>query len=139
MKKIVNELLDELINCLRRDDKFELPKEHLKGVDDHLEYEDYISSLSRVTHWIRNSYLDLLFEDQREDIFLIGGEYQQNRWKDIFTYSPVVKELFVNEGETLVWNPELSIEEIAEIRKYVGENFKPKMHVYLDPKKVRKK
>ena len=135
MKELVNELIAELVNCVRRDEKFEMPKKHLKEITSKMEPGDYAFPFLHVVNWIKRNYLNRLEEGEKKDFFQIDGSYQHRCWKDIFRYAPVMRELFEREENILLWNPLLTTEEIEEIIQYVGENYNPKMRVYIGPKK----
>lgn len=133
MKPIIKEILDELINYV--EDDFKMPEKHFKKVTDNMNTRDYAFPFLNIANWMRSIELNLLDEDENSKIFSINNDYQLDNWKNIYKYASILNEILIKDEEKLLWNPELTQENIKEITKYVAAHYKPKMRVYIDPKK----
>lgn len=134
MKTIIKEVLNELINYVN----FKMPEKHFKKVTDKLNYRNYVFPFLHIVGWMRDIELDLLNEDENSKFFIIESQVLDSEWEDIYKYASVLNEILIKQEKKLLWNPELSLVDKKEITKYIAGHYKPKMRVYISPKKIIK-
>jgi len=137
MKIVIKEILDELINYVK--DDFEMPEKHFKEITEKLDARNYAFQFLNIINWTRNIELNLLDEDENSKFFNIESSILDNEWEDIYKHASILNNVFIKKKKKIFWNPELTEENILEITKYVADNYKPKMRVYLSPKYFSKK
>lgn len=120
MKNIIKDLIDELIS-----DKAIVDLKYTKASYEKMEGYNAITVNGDLLYWQKSIQNDriLLIEPNTKD-YLVLEDVELSRFRQFFEYAPVLEELFKLEGTKVVYNKELSAEEIQEVLEYIDENYK---------------
>lgn len=105
---------------------------------ENLDTGDLVSVVERLLEWNRIVYTDDdNFGQYFETEFVLNPGPQKERFDSVFGYSPILNLIFSLENNKVVYNKNLSSDEIAEIQKYIYEHRRKRR--FLFPPRIRKK
>lgn len=129
MKEIIIELLKELTSYGYR--KFDGVL--IKKADSEMGFKNLFQTIDDLLAWQKSVAIKWESDIYFEDHFAFEEELQ-TRFDDFFKYAPELKEIFELEKGKVSYNENLDSGDIAEIRKYVDDNYTPFFHMSIKKK-----